>query len=100
VAAQGISVVEDQQRGNHRTVAAVKHFDNLTAPQIAELKRQYNQDAAGDEQYWREKMNSRFGVLIWLKDVRQITPRFITKYDWRAWVLLTKTEHFGLLSGT
>jgi len=82
------------------TVAEAKHFDNLTPRQIAELKRQYNRHIAGDEQYWREKMNSRFGILVWLKDVQQITPRFIRKFDWRAWVVLTKTEHFNLINIT
>jgi ASC-1-like (ASCH) protein len=79
------------------TVADVKHFDNLTARQVAELQKQYNQQICGDEQYWRDKKNSRFGVLVWLKDVKQIDPLSIRKFDWRAWVVLTKTEHFGLL---
>lgn len=77
--------------------AEVKSFDNLTAPKIAELKQRYNQKIAGDDLYWREKSNSRFGILIWLKDVKPITPRFIQKADWRAWVVLTKTESFGLV---
>jgi ASC-1-like (ASCH) protein len=80
------------------TVASVKYFENLTARQIAELQRQYNKHIAGDEQYWQDKMNSRFGVLLWLKDVHPIAPRFIRKYDWRAWVVLTPKEHFGLLA--
>lgn len=82
------------------TVASVKRFENLTARQIAELQRQYNQQIGGNEQYWKEKMNSRFGVLVWLKDVQPIAPRFIRKYDWRAWVVLTKTENFGLVADT
>jgi ASC-1-like (ASCH) protein len=80
------------------TVADVKLFANLTPRQIAELKKQYNQHIIGDEQYWQEKMNSRFGVLAWLKNVQPITPCFIRKADWRAWVVLTKAEHFGLLN--
>jgi ASC-1-like (ASCH) protein len=79
------------------TVAAVKNFDNLTARQISVLKSQYNQRICGDDLYWQEKMNARFGILCWLKDVKPITPRFITKADWRAWVVLTQNEHFGLL---
>jgi len=82
------------------TVAEVRYFDNLTPQQIAELKKQYNQQICGDEQYWQEKVNSRFGILCWLKDVRPITPRFIHKADWRDWVVLTKTEHFGLINIT
>jgi ASC-1-like (ASCH) protein len=80
------------------TVADVKIFDNLTAPQIAEIKRQYNKKILGDEQYWQDKMNSRFGILCRLKDVRPITPSFIRKADWRAWVVLSKTESFGLIN--
>jgi ASC-1-like (ASCH) protein len=79
------------------TVAVVKNFDNLNARQVAELQKQYNQHIAGSQQYWQDKMNSRFGVLVWLKDVQRITPGFITKADWRAWVVLTEREHFGLV---
>jgi ASC-1-like (ASCH) protein len=78
-------------------VASMKIFDNLTAPQIKQLHSQYNQQILGDEQYWQDKMNSRFGILVWLKDVRPIAPRFIKKADWRAWVVLTKDESFGLV---
>jgi ASC-1-like (ASCH) protein len=81
------------------TVSSVKNFDNLTPRQITELKEQFNQQILGDEQYWREKTSSRFGILVWLKDIKPITPRFIRKFDWRAWVVLSKTEHFGLISG-
>ena len=80
------------------TISAVKLFNKLIPQQIKELKNKYNQQICGDEQYWQEKTNSRFGILCWLKDVKPITPRFITKADWRAWVVLTQNEHFGLLT--
>jgi ASC-1-like (ASCH) protein len=80
------------------TVTDVKLFDNLTPRQIAELKKQYNQHIIGDEQYWQEKNNSKFGILVWLKDVRPIPHRFIKKFDWRAWVVLTPKENFGLFA--
>ncbi|MBN2020346.1 MAG: ASCH domain-containing protein [Sedimentisphaerales bacterium] len=80
------------------TVAAIKVFDNLDPRQIAELKKQYNQQILGDAQYWQAKRNCRFGILCRLRDVSPITPRFIRKADWRAWVILTKTEHFGLVN--
>ena len=79
------------------SVASVKCFDNLTPKQIADLQKKYNKYILGDEKYWQAKTNSRFGALTWLKDVRKITPRFIQKADWRAWVVLTKTENFGLI---
>jgi ASC-1-like (ASCH) protein len=79
-------------------VDKVKCFENLTAGQVAQMQKQYNQQILGDEQYWREKANSRFGILVWLKDVRSIPHQFIKKFDWRAWVVLTPKENFGLIT--
>jgi ASC-1-like (ASCH) protein len=81
-------------------VAAVKLFDNLNPAQIAALKEQYNHQIAASRQFWQDKMNSRFGLFVWLKDVHPIAPRFIRKADWRAWVILTQNEHFGLIDST
>jgi len=79
------------------TVAAVKNFENLNSKQILELKQRYNHYIKGSDKYWRSKMNCRFGFLVWLKDARAIEPVRIQKKDWRAWVVLTKKENFGLL---
>ena len=80
------------------TVDKVKCYENLTAGQIAQMQKQYNQQILGDEQYWRDKMSSQFGILVWLKDVRPIPHQFIKKFDWRAWVILMPKENFGLLA--
>lgn len=79
------------------SVAAVKNFENLTPEKILELKQQYNHDISGGEDYWRSKMDCRFGFLVWLEDVEPIEPVRIDKKDWRAWVVLTKEKDFGLL---
>ena len=79
------------------TVAAVKNFENLTPGQIAEIKQQYNHYIAGSDAYWHSRANCKFGFLVWLKDVRAIEPVRIHKKDWRAWVVLTEKEDFGLL---
>jgi ASC-1-like (ASCH) protein len=78
-------------------VKAVKDFDNLTSEQIAEVKKQYNHYILGSDEYWRSKSNCRFGFLVWLGDVKSIEPVRINKKDWRAWVVLTEKENFGLL---
>lgn len=78
-------------------VAAVKNFENLTSKRILELKQRYNHYIEGSEEYWRSKMNCRFGFLVWLKDAKPIEPVRIRKKDWRAWVVLTEKEDFGLL---
>jgi len=79
------------------TAAAVKNFENLTPRQIVEIKQRYNEYIRGSNEYWRSKMNCKFGFLVWLKDTRAIEPARIRKKDWRAWVILTEKENFGLL---
>jgi ASC-1-like (ASCH) protein len=79
------------------TVAAVKDFQNLTPRRIIEIKQRYNRYIIGSDEYWRSKSNCRFGLLVWLEDVKSIKPVRIYKKDWRAWVVLTDRENFGLL---
>jgi ASC-1-like (ASCH) protein len=79
------------------TVEAVKNFENLTAEKIADIKERYNDYIRGADEYWRSKADCKFGFLAWLKDVRTIEPVRIHKNDWRAWVVLTEKEDFGLL---
>jgi len=79
------------------TASAVENFENLTPEQILKIKQQYNQLIGGGEEYWQSKADCKFGFLVWLKDVRKVEPVFINKKDWRAWVVLTEKENFGLL---
>jgi hypothetical protein len=79
------------------TAVAVKNFENLTPKQIIQLKEQYNHHIRAGDEYWQSKMNCVFGFLVWLQDVRAIQPVRIHKKDWRAWVVLTEKENFGLL---
>jgi len=79
------------------TVTAVKNFENLAPGQIIEIKRRYNHYIKGNDEYWHSKMDCRFGFLVWLEDVKPIEPVRIHKKDWRAWVVLTEKENFGLL---
>lgn len=78
-------------------VGAAKHFENLTGRRIFEIKQQYNDHIKGTDEYWRSKMSCRFGLLVWLRDVERVEPVRIGKKDWRAWVVLTAKENFGLL---
>ena len=79
------------------TVAAVENFDNLTPQKMLQLKLLHNRCILGTDEYWQSKLNSRFGLLVWLKDVRPIEPVRIQKKDWRAWVVLMPNNNFGLL---
>jgi ASC-1-like (ASCH) protein len=80
------------------TVDKVKCFENLTSGRITEMQKQYNKQILGNETYWRKKMDSKFGVLVWLKDVQPIPHQLINKLDWRAWIVLTPNENFGLIN--
>ena len=77
--------------------AEVKSFDSLTPNQVSQLKHQYNHLICGSDEYWLSKADCKFGSLVWLESVRAIEPVCITKRDWRAWVVLTERENFGLL---
>ena len=79
------------------TAATVKNFENLTPKQIIEIKQRYNDYIGGSDEYWQSRMNCKFGFLVWLKDVKPLEPVRIHKKDWRAWVILTEKENFGLL---
>lgn len=78
-------------------VAEVKNFENLNPTRIAEIKKQYNPYIGGDEKYWQSRSNCSFGFLVRMEDVMPIEPMRIYKKDWRAWVVLTEKENFGLL---
>ncbi len=78
------------------TVKNVRWFENLDPRKISQLQSEYNDRIKGESKYWLGKTDARFGFLVWLNNVRQITPVNINKKDWRAWVLLTERENFGL----
>ncbi|MHC4425159.1 MAG: hypothetical protein ACYSYV_03575 [Planctomycetota bacterium] len=79
------------------TAEAVKNFENLTPEKILELKRLYNRSIGGPDEHWQSKIDCKFGFMVWLKDVRAVEPVRIRKKDWRAWVVLTENNDFGLL---
>ena len=77
-------------------VSAFTEFMNLTPAKIIRLKAEFNNLILGNDEYWKLKSDSKFAVLVWIKKVRAIKPVRIYKKDWRAWVVLTERENFGL----
>jgi len=75
----------------------VMNFKNLTGQRTMQLKRKLNRRILGDDLYWEQKRDCRWGVLVWLKEVKAIEPIRINKKDWRGWVVLTEQRDFGLL---
>ncbi|MEN6385622.1 MAG: ASCH domain-containing protein [Phycisphaerales bacterium] len=78
-------------------VSSFQEFKNLTPTQISQLKAVYNHLVLGTDEYWQMKSDSKYAVFIWMKNVIKIDPVMITKKDWRAWVVLSRKNNFGLL---
>jgi ASC-1-like (ASCH) protein len=78
-------------------IAAIKNFEDLKPEKKCEIKRRYNEQIKGSDEYWKSKADCKYGFLVQLKDVHPIHPVRIRKKDWRAWVVLTAKEDFGLL---
>lgn len=79
-------------------VSAFTELKNLTPGKILSLKAEFNNLILGDDEYWKLKSDSKFAVLVWIKKVRAIKPVRIYKKDWRAWVVLTEKQNFGLFT--
>lgn len=77
-------------------VSSFQEFSNLTPAKIKQLKAIYNHLILGSDEYWQMKSDSKFAIFVWLKNIRTIEPVMICKKDWRAWVVLTKENNFGL----
>ena len=78
-------------------VAHVECYEDLTPQGIVQIKQRYNAEIMASDAVWESVMDRRYGFLVWLRDVRRIPPIRIDKKDWRAWVVLTPGEDFGLL---
>lgn len=78
-------------------VCGVEEMSDLTAEKIERIRQRHNGEILGAEEYWQEKADCKFGVLIWLCDAEAIEPVRIEKKDWRAWVVLKKEKNYGLL---
>ena len=78
-------------------VKRVLQFDNLTPERIKEIKAEYNGGVLGADDYWADRSDCRYCVLVWIESVEAIEPRRIDKKDWRAWVVLNEEKDFGLL---
>ncbi len=79
-------------------VERVKNFEHLTSGRISNLKKRYNPCICGSNGYWQSKAGSRYGVLVWLKDIKAISPLRIEKKDRLGWVVLSRQTDFGLLN--
>jgi len=77
-------------------VSSFQEFADLTPAKISKLKAIYNHLVQGSDEYWKLKSDSKYAIFIWMKNIKTIKPVMIHKKDWRAWVVLTEKNNFGL----
>lgn len=72
-------------------VKKVISYDGLTAEDMLTLQKEFGARTRADEDYWKSRMGSRYGTLIFIGDsARFITPPIrLTKKDLRGWVVLS-----------
>ncbi len=71
-------------------VNKVIFFDGLSETDLNQIKRDYGKALAVDESYWKAKINSKYGTLIWVGQTQQFltSPIRFSKKDLRGWVVL------------
>lgn len=69
-------------------VKEVEYHEKLTPSKIQILVKKYEKELLLSNDFLEKKMNSNYATLIWLKDVRRITPFHYEKHDQRAWIIL------------
>ena len=79
---------------------AVKEFRDLKPEGIAKIRREYNRFICGEADFWESMADKRYAVLVELCDVKAIEPVRIKKKDWRAWVVLSDNNNYGLVQSS
>ena len=75
----------------------VRFFKDLTPERIRAIHRKYNHLIQAEDDFYRQRSNSRFGTLIWLKDVREIEPIRIIRKGMQAWLTFEQANPLELL---
>ena len=82
-----------QSSGPFRATAVVERvrfYDDLSPGVVDEIRMAFGEVICGDDEYWQMKRNSRYGTLLWLKNVREMDREIaFGKLQGRAWFLLS-----------
>lgn len=68
-------------------VEKVEFFEGLTPKKISQIRRRHNKLILGQDDFWLDRKNCRFGSLIWLTDIEAIEPYRIKSYGRRGWIV-------------
>jgi len=71
-------------------------FKDLNSGKIKEIKNNYNNLIKASDDYWNKKLNSNYGTLIFIKNVKKLDkPLKISKKDRRGFVSYNKLKKDG-----
>jgi len=68
--------------------AWTKFFWDIDRKKMQEIKVWYSEYIKADDKFWESKKDSKYGVLIGLRDVRAIEPFKLDKKDGRPWMVM------------
>jgi predicted transcriptional regulator len=69
-------------------VEKVKQYHDLTPIKVRKIMTTFEKELQIDDEYYELKKNSRYAILIWLKDVEKfVKPITIDKTDRQSWVV-------------
>jgi len=71
----------------------VLYYDKITPEIFAKIKKQYQEPAKMDEDFWLRHRHSRYISIIFLKNPRKfLTPVVYKKRDRRPWIILEEEK--------
>jgi hypothetical protein len=75
-------------------IGSVDSYSNLTPAKILSLRNQFSRSLglSEEDEFWREKANSKYGTLIAIKRFREVYPYNIEKKDRTGWVVIQNRE--------
>lgn len=70
-------------------VVRIRQYDNLTPEDVRRIRRRYNHAVCAEPEYWAERLEARFAVLIWLNGFRKTrrAPNVPRQYG-SGWLIL------------
>jgi ASC-1-like (ASCH) protein len=74
-------------------VEKIVFYDNLTSEKVGLIKDKYDDQINAPDSYWNHKLNSNYGTLMWIKNVKRIKPIKISKKGRQGFVSYDELEY-------
>ena len=94
-AAVGEKVLLKQSAGPIKARALIKKvlfFEDLTPDGIRGICRLYNDKICAEADFWRSRLDCRYGSLIWLTELKVIAPYRIERKGMQGWIICENNE--------